>query len=1085
MRVFMRQTHLEFQSLAAGFKELSTRFQKAEHHFKSLKLLNPECPLMQFTPRAKPAAVDNGSGDDASSITTSMVEDLVRPLDQQPVNVVQASTAGTPRRWAEPWVKLYAAPKRTRDPASPTSSQRTTPAKKSKASEEAASLQDLQELGKLLQEVSTKMMDKTTRHITVSTRELFAKMKALHASILAASRAAAAGNKERQECDVGTSLCPKCAQSTRSADKEQQTATVGKKEATAQTEPWRRLSQPNWPELPAPVPAPKPAGATQQGSEKGPRKPRKKTQGAHAEPAEAHTATRILENPAKPTGEWRVVAKKPRAARRGRPDAVIVQANGKSYSEVLAMVTRRDDKQLSDLGACVSKVRRTNNGNLLLEVAKGSAESAEEMKESIERVLGDSATVRASTEDTKVLVLEVRNIDSITSKKEVCAAIAGQFNFEAERVRVRSMRSGRAETQLAVVSLPVPLGKAVLQRGEVRIGWSTCRIRERTGPPRCFRCLETGHIAIHCKNPVDRSVCCIKCGEMGHKAADCSKEPSCLLAAQDLLLQTVSEVAADVAILSEPYKAREGGAWAKDRSGKAALWLYGDGQRRMSNILSADGFVRAEVSGFCIYSCYLAPSLPLDAFSRILDNLCSDMRGRAKVVVGGDFNAWALEWGSVSTNARGRAVMEAFASTDVVLLSDGMRHTFARAGAASIIDLTFVSSAISHDANWEVSDAYTGSDHEAILCTVGAPEGNTRTLPRPRRAYRPDTLRTQAFANALDGLSAEALGEANEAANQIAAALEHACDQSMRLRGTCRRNQRPTFWWSDEIADLRSKCLHARRQMTRARGSSRLVECSEAYKSARRALKLAIREAKRECFLRLCDEAENDPWGGAYRLVVKGLKAGSTAPSDPEALDSIALFPRGAPVVLTQSSAERHPNVDCEVSEGEVIRTGRSVRPKKAPGPDAVPNRALKLAIALHPKEPICLTDTTGKVFEKVIAARLNAAIERAGGLSPSQFGFRKGRSTLDAIEMVKEIAETAIAGTRWKGGSKNYCLVITLDIRNAFNTADWNRTLESLAALNIPGYLMEIARSYFSERVLIVDTDVGSRAYEVSAGVP
>ncbi|KAH8336619.1 hypothetical protein KR059_010422, partial [Drosophila kikkawai] len=111
-------------------------------------------------------------------------------------------------------------PKRTRDPASPTSSQRTTPAKKSRASEEAASLQDLQELGKLLQEVSTKMMDKTTLHITVSTRELFAKMKALHASILAASRAAAAGTKERQECDAGTSLCPKCAQSTRSADKE-------------------------------------------------------------------------------------------------------------------------------------------------------------------------------------------------------------------------------------------------------------------------------------------------------------------------------------------------------------------------------------------------------------------------------------------------------------------------------------------------------------------------------------------------------------------------------------------------------------------------------------------------------------------------------------------------------------------------------------------------------------------------------------------------------------------------------------------------------------------------------------------------
>ncbi|KAH8280808.1 hypothetical protein KR054_010264, partial [Drosophila jambulina] len=90
-----------------------------------------------------------------------------------------------------------------------------------------------------------------------------------------------------------------------------------------------------------------------------------------------------------------------------------------------------------------------------------------------------------------------------------------------------------------------------------------------------------------------------------------------------------------------------------------------------------------------------------------------------------------------------------------------------------------------------------------------------------------------------------------------------ACDQSMRQRGTCRRNQTPTFWWIDEIAELRSTCLPARRQMTRARGSSQVVEYGEANKAARKALKTAIREAMRNCFLRLCDEAENDPWAGA------------------------------------------------------------------------------------------------------------------------------------------------------------------------------------------------------------------------------
>ncbi|XP_070143473.1 uncharacterized protein [Drosophila kikkawai] len=92
-------------------------------------------------------------------------------------------------------------------------------------------------------------------------------------------------------------------------------------------------------------------------------------------------------------------------------------------------------------------------------------------------------------------------------------------------------------------------------------------------------------------------------------------------AAQDLLMQTVREVAEDVAILSEPYRASVGGEWAKDRSGKAALWLCGDRRLRMSNILVADGFVRAEVGGYCIYSCYLAPSLPLEVFSGILDDL--------------------------------------------------------------------------------------------------------------------------------------------------------------------------------------------------------------------------------------------------------------------------------------------------------------------------------------------------------------------------------------------------------------------------------------------------------------------------------
>ncbi|KAH8240303.1 hypothetical protein KR032_004339, partial [Drosophila birchii] len=109
-------------------------------------------------------------------------------------------------------------PKRIRDPSSPASPQRVKPAKKSRAADET-SLADLLELGKLLQEVSVRMMDKTTRHITVSTREMFAKMKALHSSVLEASRAAIQGGADGQERLGAATRCPNCAQESGRAER--------------------------------------------------------------------------------------------------------------------------------------------------------------------------------------------------------------------------------------------------------------------------------------------------------------------------------------------------------------------------------------------------------------------------------------------------------------------------------------------------------------------------------------------------------------------------------------------------------------------------------------------------------------------------------------------------------------------------------------------------------------------------------------------------------------------------------------------------------------------------------------------------
>lgn len=59
------------------------------------------------------------------------------------------------------------------------------------------------------------------------------------------------------------------------------------------------------------------------------------------------------------------------------------------------------------------------------------------------------------------------------------------------------------------------------------------------------------------------------------------------------------------------------------------------------------------------------------------------------------------------------------------------------------------------------------------------------------------------------------------------------------------------------------------------------------------------------------------------------------------------------------------------------------------------------------------------KLFEKMLMARLVVEIERSGGLSPFQFGFRKGYSTVGALKRVG-LVEEAVESCRLR--TEEYC---------------------------------------------------------------
>ena len=52
---------------------------------------------------------------------------------------------------------------------------------------------------------------------------------------------------------------------------------------------------------------------------------------------------------------------------------------------------------------------------------------------------------------------------------------------------------------------------------------------------------------------------------------------------------------------------------------------------------------------------------------------------------------------------------------------------------------------------------------------------------------------------------------------------------------------------------------------------------------------------------------------------------------------------------------------------------------------------------------------------------------------------------------------------------SKKLSIMVSFDVRNAFNSAPWNKILKTLETRRVSGYLIRMVESYFQNRVLVV----------------
>ena len=227
-------------------------------------------------------------------------------------------------------------------------------------------------------------------------------------------------------------------------------------------------------------------------------------------------------------------------------------------------------------------------------------------------------------------------------------------------------------------------------------------------------------------------------------------------------------------------------------------------------------------------------------------------------MIAGDFNAWSTQRCCPSSNERGHALLESFASLNIALLTEGCQNTFEKAGTGSIIDLTLASNSLTRAAKWEVNGIYTESDH----LPLSAP-GRFKSRAARINGYKIYPFDKDVFTVIFDQF--ELKENATEKSVQLMNIIKSACDALMIRKGQTPQRHEPSYWWNENIADARKECLKARRKYQRSRDTESFSVLQEIFASKRRTLNKMFKRSKKECFHKPCDDVDVNPWGQAYR----------------------------------------------------------------------------------------------------------------------------------------------------------------------------------------------------------------------------
>lgn len=529
---------------------------------------------------------------------------------------------------------------------------------------------------------------------------------------------------------------------------------------------------------------------------------------------------------------------------------------------------------------------------------------------------------------------------------------------------------------------------------------------------------------------------------------------------------------------------------------------------------------------------YCPPSASLEDFLVRLENFCLKFPAHPLVLMG-DFNAKSSAWSPRPTDDRGRILLEFIHRTDLYIENhpDSIPTYFSENKGESWIDLVLTKNlARTPVKSWTVREDINCSDHRLITFSLGEANRSTHS----RTIWKLMNLTTTEFKIALrdliDEFKVEKFSKSNldQLLRDFSSKLVTIC--RMCHKKSNKKKSTSAIWWTSDLEIERKRVRAYRRRYQACPDQSHRLAGKIIFKKALSVFKSHIASAKVSGFRSFLDKLVEKNHLGDVKNIVKLdnidfsisrilLANGESLTSYQECRDHILKthFPHSDEAPFLDDLDDDFQSVGQfpEFNIEEVECCIGSFKKDKAPGEDGFsmdiiaeifftdrawfteilnlcfrwgqfPECWKEARVVLIPKSgkdqsnpagyrPICLLAVWGKILDKLMTKRLTFFLESNDLLDERQFGFREGKGTSLALLNVTKFLDRAKA-------EKQVSCMISLDIRNAFNSARWNDLLQILKTLGVPSRLRALYRSFLSDRSVFLSD--GSCWY-YNIGVP